>query len=177
VGKRAKTPDPLEAGIRFGTAPQGRRDATSGADIGRTSLALGRSRQSDAIRRVRVRSTTSPLRESPNPGNASADHPQLASRSQSAKVSSQASSRSSAQRQIACSVHWCNSCPCPCGPPPMDKTGRSSPYASQGSRGRRAMFRRRCPVLPHWHRTITSHGVPGMGRRMSKDVVTSKREL
>src|SRR5215217_6804403 len=34
-------------------------------------------------------------------------------------------------------------------------------YASQGCRGRRAMFRRRCPVLPQWHQTITSHGVPG----------------
>jgi hypothetical protein len=62
VVKRAKTPDPLEAGIRFGTASQVRRDATSGADIGWTSLALGRSRQNDAVRRVRVRNTTSPLR-------------------------------------------------------------------------------------------------------------------
>jgi quercetin dioxygenase-like cupin family protein len=40
MGKRAKTPDPLEAGIRFGTAPQVRRDATSGSDVGWTSLAL-----------------------------------------------------------------------------------------------------------------------------------------
>jgi hypothetical protein len=39
-----------------------RRDATSGSDIGWTSLALGRSRQSDAVRRGRVRNTTSPLR-------------------------------------------------------------------------------------------------------------------
>ena len=84
--------------------------------------------------------------------------------------------RSSAQRQIECSVHVFNTCPRPCGPPPKDEHGRSRPYASQGCRGRRAMFRRRCPVLPQWHRTITSHGVPGNGRHMSTDVVTAKRE-
>ena len=67
-----------------------------------------------------------------------------------------------------CSVHCFNTCPCPCGPPPMDENGRSSPYASQGCRGSRAMFRRRCPVLPHWHRTITSHGVPGQWAPMEQ---------
>ena len=42
----------------------------------------------------------------------------------------------------------------------------TGPYASQGCRGRRANFRRRCLVLPQWHSTITSHGVPGHGAPM-----------
>jgi hypothetical protein len=32
------------------------------------------------------------------------------------------------------------------------------------------------PVLPQWHRTITGHGVPGMGHQWRKDAVTAKRE-
>ena len=163
VGKRAKTPGPARSRdqVRDGAAgAQGRHERCGHrvdiAGSGEEPAERCRPPRSDQDHHITAPGVS-------HPGNASADHPQPASRSQSAKVSSHASSRSSAQRQIECSVHVFNPCPCPCGPPPIDEHGRSSPDGSQGGRGSRALFRRRCPVLPQWHRTITSHGVPAVG--------------